>query len=491
MKRFGWTVWAAGAILSVATAGEVPSWKVICGETTGPEGRAAELVTSDVGEILLREPGVYATHVLPVWRAADEPGTNGNVILVGTLADNPALARYVKDGDVPAGGYFVKTFAEGGRSVVVIAGSSPVAALWGAADFVGDGIPALRPDRGNNLRYERDVFFRGKTIGRYESRRAPASPVRSVFTWGHPIDDYRAYLRNLARLRLNRVYLWNDYPPVNAKEIVDYAHSWGVEVFWGFHWGWSTDCKSADRLDLAQLSAEILAAWRKTWKDLPGDGIYFQTFTERFGKDDEKDRTAARAVELVNRTAAAMLAEAPAQRIVFGLHAAGVRNHLDDIARTDPRLEILWEDTGLFPYSLGMKKLDGLGSAFTQKVLSDAARPVGIVWKSQMIQDWSNWTYQEGPFVLGSTSRKTYADDVAIQSALWREFEKRWIAGFDVAYEEAKRTHAIGPRVEMNLAAQLNGPIRLPTAIAAELFWDASEPKEKILDRVLSRRFVE
>ena len=86
-------------------------WKVVCGGFEGPEGRAAELLTAEVGEILLRDPGVYATRVLPVL-APDEfaDATNLNLIVVGTRADNPVLARVLGGEAVPAGGYLVRAF---------------------------------------------------------------------------------------------------------------------------------------------------------------------------------------------------------------------------------------------------------------------------------------------------------------------------------------------------------------------------------------------
>jgi len=502
MKRFSASV-LLSATVALATADTLPRWKIVYGTSEGPEGRAVELLTSDVGEIVLREPGVYATHVMPVWKASQDPATNGNAFVVGTLADNPVLSRYLNADEVPKGGYRVRTVAEKDRDLVLIAGDCPVAALWGTADFLMYGMAALKPDLGNNLSYFGDVFLRGGnrlgTIGdartnAYDVARSPQTKVRSVFTWGHPIDDFRAYVRNMARLRLNRLYVWNNYPVVNAKEIVDYAHSWGVEVFWGFSWGWSTSCKDAWMRDTAELAAEILREWRTVWRDVPGDGIYFQTFTEC--KDvplDGGESIAARAVRLVNRVADALLKEKPEQRIVFGLHASGVKDHLKEISLTDPRLEILWEDTGYFPYDAGGRgkgpqETSAGGAALTRRVLTNGRNPVGIVWKFQMIQDWTNWTYQEGPFLLGVTSRKTYDDDVAIQAEVWKNFYGAWIASYREAHAAARMIHAMGPDVEMNMAAQLNGPIRFPTALVSDLFWGSEEEAETVFRRALSGR---
>ena len=493
---------AAGVAGSGLRADGLPKWKVVCGTTDGLEGRAAELLTSDLGDILLREPGVYATHVLPVWTAACDPATNGNALIVGTLRDNPALTRYVRPDEIPAGGYRVRTVAEADRDLVVIAGDSPRAALWGTADFLLYGLSALRPDLGNNLSYYADVFLRGGNrlgvfgdrTNSYDVARAPQTKVRSIFTWGHPIDDFRAYVRNMARLRLTRLYIWNNHPVVNAREIVDYAHSWGIEVYWGFSWGWTTRCRDNWKRDTEELAREVLDDWRRTWRDVPGDGIYFQTFTECPDTPlDGGESIAARAVRLVNRVAREMRREKPSQRIVFGLHASGVRDHLKEIAATDPALEILWEDTGYFPYNAGgivdgRPLTEAEGAALTRRVLTNDARPVGIVWKFQMIQDWTNWTYQEGPFVLGVASSKTADADVRIQSEIWENFTEPWVTRYREAHAAARMIHALGDGVEMNMAAQLNGPLRFPTILVAELFWSSEESADVVFRRALSAR---
>ena len=474
-----------------AGAAELPRWKIVCGSMEGPEGRAVELLTSELGDTLLREPGIYATHVLPVWTAAEDPATNGNAIVIGTLADNAVLAKRLKPTDVPAGGYCVKAFSEDGRELVLIAGAGPKEALWGASDYLTDGIAAMLPDRGNGISFRRDVM-KGRRLRDYEVHRAPKTAVRSVFTWAHPIADYREYIRNLARLRFNRVYLWNDYPPRNAAEIVAYAHSWGVEVFWGFAWGWLPDCSQVCAADDAAQVRTIMDAWRGTWRMVPGDGIYFQTFTEVFKREGEKESVAARAVRVVNAAAAKILAEDPKLRLVFGLHAHGVADDLDEIAKTDPRLEILWENTGSFPYwhrqcERGVTEAES--AALTEKVISDEVHPVGIVWKCLLVQDWTCWTHQEGPYLLGVTSRRTRDADVAVHDEPWHLYTEHWLANWGRAVAAARLAQGQKHAVEMNAAAQLNGPIRLPVALLAELFWDASGDKDEILSRVLKRKW--
>ena len=103
--------------------------------------------------------------------------------------------------------------------------------------------------------------------------------TRSIFTWGHPINDYRRYIANIARLKINQLIVWNDFLPINAKDIVDYAHEYGIELIWGYAWGWGTDCKDIDLNNLDTLRKEIVEVFLRDY-DKAGDGIYFQSFTE-------------------------------------------------------------------------------------------------------------------------------------------------------------------------------------------------------------------
>jgi hypothetical protein len=344
---------------------------------------------------------------------------------------------------------------------------------------------------GDGHRYRSKVFEQPR-LGRYESRRAPRTPIRSVFTWAHVIDDYRAYFRNLARLRFNEVILWNNQPPVNARDVVECAHSWGINVLWGFAWGWSTNCRNVDMDRLGQLEDDILREWRTVWKPLGGDGIYFQSFTELSQEDIGGKSIAATVVELVNRVAARIREESPGLRIVFGLHASSVRNRLDEIDKTDPSIEILWEDCGGFPFNYG-KPFDPAGADSLVDAILAEERDVGIVLKCMLLQDWTRFVYQAGPYLLGCASPAVIEEDARTADELWRPYRADWQRMGRVAYDVVRRVQAARPGrpSALNTAVNANGHVHFPFALVAELFWSADEPYEVLAERVMRRVWVE
>ena len=473
----------------VALKSKDRTWKIIYGSSEGPEGRALELLSAEIGSIYIRDRGVYTIHVLPCEKAGSRsvPAMT-NAFVIGTWKSNPALHSLITEADIPAGGYLVKTIRTAAGERVVLAGSTPAAVIWAVADFLDDGLPALAVKRWDGLQYVSEIF-NGSPLGRYESRRAPKTPKRSVFLWAHTMNDYREYFRNLARMKFNEVILWNNRPPVNAREVVDYAKSWGLTVLWGYAWGWSTNCTRADLGDLGKLEEDIVREWRETWRPLGGDGIYFQSFTELAQSEIGGRSIAEAVVELVNSVAARIRKEEPDLRIVFGLHASSVKGRLAVIDRTDKSVEILWEDMGGFPFNRGKSINPAADRRLVDAILAED-REVGLVFKCQLVQDWQHFAYQAGPYVLGCDSRATAEEDEATAEELWRPFLVDWHTHGRLAYDYIRRIQKARPDrpAALNIAANINGKIRFITALVAEMFWSADDPYDVIVNRVLKRK---
>lgn len=466
-------------------------WKGVYSSAEGLEGRALAVLTEAMTARALRDPGTTTSHVFPLEKAGAAKGlSQKNRILIGCPSSHAGLRALLKSDDVPRGGYFIGTFSESGTNTIAVAGDSPREVLWAAFDFADTGIREIEAAYldANDLAagtVKPWQVFAADALPAFAKRCAPETEVRSAFSWGHVIDDCGRYFRELARLRFTRVILWNEFPPVNAAEVVREAHEWGLELYWGFAWGWTADmCASAETGDIPKLVDSIVAEWRTTWRPLGGDGIYFQTFTEQNRETIDGRSIASLAVETVNGAVRRIRAEAPGLDIVFGLHANSVKQRLGEIEKTDKGVEILWENCGGFPFNESRFDPD---TAFVDALL-ETERPVGLVWKAQPRQDWSCWKHPAGPSVLGAAGDPTLRRDRALVREASVSHDEAWYRHGRKAYELLRHVRGgAHPPKELNAVAEYNPPFRFSTVVQAELFWSTADDWETVLRRARAK----
>ena len=263
---------------------------------------------------------------------------------------------------------------------------------------------------------------------------------RGIWTWGHVIYDYRGFFRNMAKLGFNRIVIWNDIRPLNAREVLDEAHRYGIKLIWGFSWGWIDKCGEnignigADRMNA--LQAEILAEF-ENYRDICADGIYFQSFTETDAESVGGLSIAETVVGLVNSTAEKIFEAMPDLEIEFGLHATSVKNSLDIIAKTDPRIRIVWEDCGAFPFDYDSHNAAGFDETcdFTRKILFLRGKneKCGFVFKGMTKLDWSSFKYHSEPYEIGTADADFIAARAKEKEPLWAYVTDGWQKNGDYA----------------------------------------------------------
>ena len=327
-------------------------WKIIYSRYEGLQKKAVDFLSKEAGRYLIREDGVYRIHVLPCEKEGAE--IEKNAFIVGLWQESETVRKFARESEIKEGGFLLKVVenpqVENGR-LVIIAAKDERELFYGAVSFIDDYIPSFAPASGGVRRAE-EIF--DKPLATYCYSEQPLNKTRSVFTWGHPINDYRAYIENMARLKLNQLILWNDFVPVNVKDVIDYAHSFGIEVLCGYAWGWIDGCyqiKDISDERLEKLKEETIRQYEEEYAHLGCDGIYFQSFTERHDEYIAGRLIAEAVTTFVNDTANDLLKKYPNLKLQFGLHAISVKNHLDEIAKVDKRIEIIWEDCGEFPYN--------------------------------------------------------------------------------------------------------------------------------------------
>ena len=330
----------------------------------------------------------------------------------------------------------------------------------------------------NHMPYFTDVF--AAALPDCELKSVPAVRDRGLWTWGHTIVDYRGYLDNMVRAKLNTLIVWNDHVPVNAQEIVSYAHDCGVKLYWGYSWCWDTDCKTFDLSRIDEYVEQIAQEYETTYAHLGGDGIYFQSFTELHEETIGGVLIADAVTQLVNRAAGRILDKHPNLDIQFGLHATSVRNRLDYIARTDPRVRITWEDCGAFPYAYLPEHIDGFEDtcAFARKLLNlrGEKEKFGSVLKGFTCLDWTCFEHLRGPHLMGISAADTLQQRVDRKKEIWRVVQAYWLRNAKYAHEMIRILASEGNGNLCITALVEDGAFeaRLPYPVAlwAEMLWN-------------------
>ena len=323
--------------------------------------------------------------------------------------------------------------------------------------------------------------------------------TRSIFTWGHSINDYRAYIDNMARLKFNELILWNDFIPLNIDDIIDYAHSYGIKVILGYSWGWKEIGNKTNEISLESIEKVkelAIKEFNNNYHKIRCDGIYFQSFTERKEEMVGGKLISELVVEMVNEVALKLWEIKPDLRLIFGLHASSVKNHLNIIARVDSRMEILWEDCGEYPYSYCsfVRNEENFKETleFTKKILElRGGKGVGLVYKGVMMLDWTKKVYQHGPYVMGDNSNVIAMHVRNIRAKSWRLYSANWMRNGDRALEMTKviKEDKLG-EINMCVAGTFDGGIYLPLAICAQMFRDSSDNYQELIRKTARRACI-
>ena len=444
-------------------------------------------------------------YVLPIQllhSTAEEALKNANIILVGKASTNALIEKCQAQNIVQVPqkeeGYCVYV----GESIfcpenqmIVIAGFDAPGVLYGCMDFCN--------------KYLGDILYKDKYIwaestfdnaldvrlNPWSVSIAPAIKRRAIWTWGHVIYDYRRFFQNMAKLRLNEVVIWNDAAPLNARDVVEYAHSLNIKVIWGFAWGWDTSCgKVLDSYDdnfVPTIKKQVLHTYETQYSNTGADGIYFQTFTEH-DTDSVAGKSVAQVVtELVNDIAASLLEKHPDLHIQFGLHATSVRNRLEFIKQVDPRIYIVWEDCGAFPYQYESYKVSGFEDAlaFTNKIvtLRGENEKFGTVLKGMLNLDWKSFEHFSEPYILGERADRYIRQRQAKKDRIWKQQQAGWLRNADCVRQiiEAIANGGRNPIVQALVEdAMFENEIMLPAALYAEMLWTPDRDSSEMIEQV-------
>lgn len=449
----------------------------------------------------------YLQGVLPIklLDEIDDTVFNGfNIILLGS-SQNKYLKRICqhKDCILPKKDeeysiYVGENDINEENEIIAIVGFDERGVLYGCMDFCNRycGKELISVEDHNEMFDEKffDNLFK-KPLREWKVNEAPSIPTRALWTWGHVIYDYKSFFENMAKLRLNEVVIWNDYVPINAKEVVEYAHSLGIKLIWGFSWGWGTNCaeemKKFTSEGLNLLKESILSVYENQYAETGADGIYFQSFTE-LPYDNINGKLIAEVVtEFVNDTAGELLNRYPSLHIQFGLHAISVKNRLEYLRKLDKRVRIVWEDCGAFPYAYKGLQIEGFEETLdlTKELMSlrGKGERFGAVLKGMVNLDWQNFKYATDSVVIGKHTQEFIKKRQAEKNRLWKIVQANWLK--NTKYAQAMIAEIINNGKDVILQAlvedgMFENEIMFPVALYADLLWNPNRDIDEVIEMV-------
>ena len=487
---------------------EQKCWFMVIGDYEGVEKRAVNLIN-----------GIFAGHVsyvLPVKKASQiskETLANYNIIAVGTVENNSFLNELSKKGclSIPntAESYSIyvgnSLETESGQ-VIAIAGKDASGVLYGCIEFYNRYFGEILCMNVNRRGEKSFSHLFDRSIPEWKFTSSPAIKTRAIWTWGHVIYDYRKFFENMALLRLNEIVIWNDIVPFNARDLVEYAHSCGIKVVFGYAWGWDQNCNSVatgfDAEALENIKQKAISVYETQYAGTGCDGIYFQSFTELRVPDVDGKSIADMVTDLVNETAGVLLEKYPKLHIQFGLHATSVKERLEIIKRTDKRIYIVWEDCGTFPYTNGRPYIGDTtkadfeeGLIFTEKMvkLRGEDEKFGAVYKALVNLDWKAFKHFHETYILGERTQ-SFIDEYKVERIkMWKTIMGYWIRELD----KAIAVNGIIAKKNKNAIIQalvedgvFEDGIMYPVALYAETLWNVDEDPNVVCDRVSKYPFV-
>ena len=376
------------------------------------------------------------TFEYPICVGCDEIDlTDFRCIYIGTKKDNPYILENSKSNLKNEEGYYIKVE----DNTVIIEGYDDAGVLYGCIDFYNKYI--IKNEHPHTDKYWINIFEKD-TLAPFEHSSFPSVKTRGLWTWGHVIYDYKGYIDNMVKLKMNSVIIWNDFVPVNSKEIIEYAHRCGIKVIWGYAWMWDTNCRKFDIKSLDKEPDKIFEKYEKEYSHLGGDGIYFQSFTE-LGTDSIDGVLIADAVtDLVNRTSKKFFEKYPDMLLQFGLHATSVKEKLEYIKKVDNRVSIVWENCGSFPFSYVPNDVGDFENtlSFVEKIATLRGNDdnFGVVTKGLVKLDWSCFEHLSGAHHLGVSSKQMKENRIIRKRRIWKYIQAYSLTNADKVYEMIK-----------------------------------------------------
>ncbi len=474
-------------------------WNIRCGTYRDIEAFAANELQRALQAFV---PYTIEVAAASAGESAEDAAGQGNLAVMGTPQGNHLIADLLEHANLSLPeheqGYAVTCMPApwnaAGRQVLLIAASTANGLLHGVEDL------CTRILGSNIIRDDPLQLSLPASMPVFSLTDYPRIAHRGIWTWGYVIYDYRRFIDNMARLRMNMLTVWNDVPPINMPQVIDHAHSRGIRVILGFPWGWGMDLDLADPADQARLKQDVLHTYEQEYSGLAHDGIYFQTLTETRERTVGGRPRAEVACEVVNDIARALLERHPGLHIQFGLHATSIMDDYPMLASLDPRVTITWEDAGVIPYAYDVTNSKTSPEGTTGGLLADlestmdysrkiaALRPgcpFALVPKGFAKLRWASEFEHHGSFIMGERSRNFIRTRLDREQASWDRKNILWHQHYTEAARFFREVLAVNPHNMLATALIEDGlfeeRIQPCVSLFAQVLWNPCAKAEDFL----------
>jgi hypothetical protein len=429
-----------------------------------------------------------------------------NHILIGTTRNNAYLKELADRGLIkPSGrpqGYSLACMDSPWHPktrLIAIMGDDSQGVLYGVLDFNSRVLlPKIRTDEPN---MQRSAFDK---IPDYSSSDYPRIENRGIWTWGYVMYDYRRFLDNMMRLKMNMITIWNDCPPLNIQDVIEYARARGIRVILGFHWGWHhEDLDISNPVTWQQLKKDVFQNYTQNYAHLNIDGIYFQTLTEHAHTEIKNQSVASIVCKMVNEIAGDLYKENPDLYIQFGLHASSIGDRYEDLKGLDSRITIVWEDAGVLPYAYDpvtqadpengeqtkIKTITDVSAtiAYSKKLVDFCSnREFAMVPKGFICLRWGSEFEHHGPFIMGERSSRFIQRRLEERQARWDRVNSLWLKNFPDALAFYRNILECNPSkitvtglIEDGMFEQ---KIQISVALFGEMLWNPLRNDNELLE---------
>jgi hypothetical protein len=467
---------------------EHPRWQVVYGEYSGINKFALSETVSALQAFL--------PYVVEVNSCNDIncENTQDHLLVIGETDSNKLLRELSEKNllavpDHPEG-YSIRIGQQpwnNALKVIAICGASPAGTLYGVEHFnteiIGhEAVRDLPEDKLNVL-----AELPERTIS-----EQPVIQQRGIWTWGYPVYDYRNFIDNMARLRMNTMIIWNDIPPVDFPDLIEYANSRAINVIPGFHWGWGRKLDLSCPENIAAIKNHVLDDFNRNYADLDINAIYFQTLTETPETKVGSHSIAKLSCNLVNEIGNDLLKIRPDIKIYFGLHAVSILDDYSSFESLDKRISIVWEDAGVIPYCIDpvtnlkdthrgwRPPMDDLPKTidYSKKLAALRNRQeFMMVAKGFPNISWSDFENHK-KFLLAGQTPYRINEKLHSRKALWNRVNSRWIKNYPAALRFFNEILAEKPRETMVTALIEDGMFEAGImdgpAIFGAMLWNPS-----------------